>query len=169
MRDKEKAATYFRNFIYGVEDSLVSTVGLLSGVAVAQATQSTILLTGVVLIFVEAFSMAAGSFLSEKSAEEYMRNIGKADHSHSRVASFIMFVSYFVSGFIPLAPYIFMEGASAFWSSIVLSLIALFVLGIVSSRISKEDETKSAFRMLIIGGIAIGLGALVGHLFTVFV
>lgn len=28
-------ATYFRNFIFGVEDSLVSTVGLLSGVAIA--------------------------------------------------------------------------------------------------------------------------------------
>jgi VIT1/CCC1 family predicted Fe2+/Mn2+ transporter len=49
---------YLRNFIFGVEDSLVSTVGLLSGVAVAGVASRTILLTGVVLIFVEAFSMA---------------------------------------------------------------------------------------------------------------
>ena len=52
---------YFRNFIFGVEDSLVSTVGLLSGVAIAGVPSRTILLTGVVLILVEAFSMAAGA------------------------------------------------------------------------------------------------------------
>ena len=54
-----------------MEDSLVSTVGLLSGVAVANVPMTTILLTGLILIFVEAISMAAGSFLSEYSAEGY--------------------------------------------------------------------------------------------------
>ena len=59
---KLKTALYLRNFIFGVEDSLVSTVGLLSGVAVANVDQATIFLTGMVLIFVEAFSMGVGSF-----------------------------------------------------------------------------------------------------------
>ena len=41
--------TYLRSFIFGVEDSLVSTVGLLSGVAIANASRDTILLTGTVV------------------------------------------------------------------------------------------------------------------------
>ena len=55
--------SYYRNFVFGVEDSLVSTVGLLSGISIAGVTNKTIIMTGVILIFVEAVSMGAGSFL----------------------------------------------------------------------------------------------------------
>ncbi len=64
--------SFIRNFVFGVEDSLVSTVGLLSGIAVAGIGRSDIVVTGVVLISVEVFSMGVGSFLSERSAEEYV-------------------------------------------------------------------------------------------------
>ncbi len=67
----EDRKVYLRNFVFGVEDSLVSTVGLLSGVAAAGVETKTIVLTGVVLIIVEALSMAVGSYLSEYSVEEY--------------------------------------------------------------------------------------------------
>ncbi len=62
---------YVRNIIFGIEDSLVSTVGLLAGIAVGNASIHTILSTGVIYVFVEGFSMAVGSFLSEESAQEY--------------------------------------------------------------------------------------------------
>ena len=60
---KDSFAHYFSSFIFGVEDSLVSTVGLLSGVAVAGVTRTDIFITGIILIFVEAFSMGVGNFL----------------------------------------------------------------------------------------------------------
>ena len=60
---------YMRNLIFGAEDSLVSTVGLLSGIAIGGVPKSAIILTGIVLIFVEAFSMGVGSYLSEYSVE----------------------------------------------------------------------------------------------------
>ena len=60
---KNVLAGYLRAFVFGVEDSLASTVGLLSGIAIAGAGRETILMTGIVLIFVEAFSMAIGDFL----------------------------------------------------------------------------------------------------------
>lgn len=40
------SVSYFRNFIFGVEDSLVSTVGLLSGVAIAGVAQRSLLAVG---------------------------------------------------------------------------------------------------------------------------
>ena len=61
---------FLRNTVFGVEDSLVSTVGLLSGIAATgSVSKSFILLTGIVYISVEAFSMAVGSFLSEEFVE----------------------------------------------------------------------------------------------------
>jgi len=160
---KRKQAAFFRNFIYGVEDSLVSTVGLLSGVAVAAATKETILLSGIVLIFVEAFSMSVGSFLSESSAEEYIKTDESEISDHSAKAAVIMFFSYFISGFVPLAPYLLFEIRIAFWVSIILSLIALLALGVITAKISRGNKLKSAIKMFFFGGIAIGLGVIVGQ------
>lgn len=156
-------ALYFRNFIFGVEDSLVSTVGLLSGVAIADVPKSTIFLSGIVLIFVEAFSMGAGSFLSEQSAEGYKKR--KETTSWTTVlAAIIMFVSYFASGFIPLFPYIILPVEIAFWTSIGAALFTLFILGLVAAKISKISLFQNGLRMLLIGGVAIGLGVTVGRI-----
>lgn len=88
---RRPSVLYVRNFVFGVEDSLVSTVGLLSGVAMAGVARQTIFLTGVILIFVEAFSMVVGSFFSELSAEEYEKR-GYVPIHKSVAGSIIMFL-----------------------------------------------------------------------------
>lgn len=160
---KRRFAGYFRNFVFGVEDSLVSTVGLVSGIAIAGVPRATIFLTGMVLIFVEAFSMGVGSFLSEQSTEGFMKQaMPKA--GISVVGAVIMFVSYFLSGFVPLMPYVFAESAIAFPLSISLSLVALFILGCVGGKLSKISIWRNGLKMMVIGGVAIALGVLVGVL-----
>lgn len=157
------SVSYYRNFIFGVEDSLVSTVGLLSGVAIANVNKETILLTGVVLIFVEAFSMAAGSFLSEKSAQEYAQ-AATAQDGKSIVSGLVMFFSYFVSGFVPLSAYLIWPVETALPYSITGSIAALAVLGMASGRLSRSSMFKSALRMSLVGGIAIAVGITAGLL-----
>lgn len=153
---------YLRNFIFGVEDSLVSTVGLLSGVAIAGMEREAIFVTGVVLIFVEAVSMAAGSFLSESTAEEMQTGSDQVSKK-SYLASLVMLVSYFVSGFVPLIPYILLPVGVAFWTSIGVSLVALFLLGVAGASLTKTRLMANALRMLFVGGLAIAVGALVGR------
>lgn len=156
-------STYLRTFVFGVEDSLVSTVGLLSGVAIAGMSREDIFLTGLILIFVEAISMSAGSFLSESSAEELETKRPASSHRSYR-AALIMFASYFISGFIPLSPYLFFEGAFAFLASLGVSLATLFVLGAASAALARTPVAKSALRMALVGGLAIGAGILIGGL-----
>lgn len=166
MEQRSKYSLYIRNFVFGVEDSLVSTVGLLSGVAVSGAGKGTVLLTGVILIFVEAFSMAVGSFLSNQSAEEYtvQKDLPLVG---SLGGGIVMFISYFISGFIPLAPYIFFSNGDALIISIVASLIALFALGAFGSSISRVNMWKGGLQMSLIGGFAIIIGVLVGNFFKI--
>lgn len=163
MKHRELFALYVRNFVFGVEDSLVSTVGLLSGVAAAGMAQRDVVMTGIVLLFVEAFSMAVGSFLSEYSAEEYVAH-AEVSSRYSIAAGITMFVSYFFFGLIPLGPYMLFEPMRAFWISIVLSLLVLFFLGVASARMFRVNVAKSAARMLFVGGLAIALGIFVGGL-----
>ncbi|MBK5215526.1 MAG: VIT1/CCC1 transporter family protein [Candidatus Pacebacteria bacterium] len=161
--NNKKFILYTRNFIFGSEDSLVSTVGLLAGVASAGVGREEIIISGIVLICVEAFSMSVGSFLSERTTEESSPDY-KNKESNSLAASIIMLVSYFFCGLIPLFPYFITTVDKAFWWSIVSSIAALLVLGIVSAKILKTHILKSALRMTIIGGIAISLGVTVGML-----
>lgn len=167
MLNKLRRATYVRNFIFGVEDSLVSTVGLISGVAAAGVDRVTIFITGIILIFVEALSMGVGSVLTETSIEEFV--LRKSDGARvPRIGGLIMFVSYFIAGFIPLSPYLFFPVAQAFPISIAASLVALFILGYVSARKFGANARKSSLRMLILGGLAIFAGTAVGFLLRRF-
>lgn len=159
--NKKEFAPYLRSFIFGVEDSLVSTVGLLSGLAITDASRKMIFLTGAILIFVEAFSMAVGSFLSEYSAEGYVKR-SEVPAGRSVVSGTIMFFSYFLSGFIPLFPYIVLPMPLSFLLSILLSLAALFLLGLVSAKVSGLNVLRGALRMFIIGGMAVAIGIIVG-------
>jgi vacuolar iron transporter family protein len=154
---------FLRNLVFGIEDGLVSTVGLLSGIAIAGVSAQTIFLTGSILIVVEAFSMAAGSYLSEESVEENFEK--PQSQTRSIEGSIVMFFSYIIAGFIPLLPYVVLDVGTAFTTSIVSAFCALFILGLWSGRKS-HDAWKSAWRMAIVGGAAIIIGASIGRLFA---
>lgn len=162
-RSRLVRAMYIRNVLFGGEDSLVSTVGLLSGIAAAGSPRSAVILTGVVLIFVESLSMAVGSFLSENSAEEYLAK-AEVPVRAAVIGGSLMFFSYFLLGLIPLGPYLILDVGTAFWTSIVLSTVALFGLGLVSGTEFRVHPFKSALRMAVLGGSAIAVGIVVGRL-----
>jgi predicted membrane protein (TIGR00267 family) len=68
-----------RELVFGLEDSLVSTVGVVIGVAAGTEDRQVVILTGIVLVVVEALSMAAGSFLSSKSHREMLEQAIKEE------------------------------------------------------------------------------------------
>lgn len=68
-----------RDFVFGMEDGLVSNLGLVLGVYVGGAGQFAVILAGLASMFVGAFSMSAGSYLSAKSQREvYEQEIAEA-------------------------------------------------------------------------------------------
>lgn len=162
---KFKNVKYFRNFIFGVEDSLVSTVGLLSGVAVAGIPETTILLTGIILLMVEGLSMAVGSFLTESSVEEYTHETANLSKKNI-LSGIVMFFSYFIAGFVPLAPYLVWPVDVALKFSAIFSVLALFGLGAVSARLSNVSIFRDGFRMAGLGGLAIAVGIIAGNVLT---
>lgn len=161
-----KKHTYLRNFIFGVEDSLVSTVGLLAGVAAADLSGRAILITGLVLIVVEGFSMGVGSFLTEETTEEMA---GDAVNTlEAAKGGLAMLFSYCLAGLLPLAPYTIMSGNIAVATSVGLSLLGLFVLGYGTARAyGRPHPWRRALKMLILGGLAVLVGMLIGKLFHV--
>jgi VIT1/CCC1 family predicted Fe2+/Mn2+ transporter len=53
-----------REFVFGIQDGLISTVGLLSGVSAATQSRLTVVITGVAAAVTGGLSMATGSYLA---------------------------------------------------------------------------------------------------------
>lgn len=155
------SALYLRTVIFGINDSLVSTVGFLAGISVAGVPRATVVLTGIIYALVEAFSMAMGDFLSEESAEEYMKHGNVSDRSPA-IAAVLMFASSVLAALIPLMPYLLLPGGDALLVSAVASIIGLFIVGVLSARFSRLPVLWRGARMALLGGAAIGMGAVVG-------
>ncbi|MCA9308211.1 MAG: VIT1/CCC1 transporter family protein [Patescibacteria group bacterium] len=153
-------SNYIRNLIFGAEDSLVSSVGVLFGIASAGVTSTQIWLTGLIVISVEALSMGAGAYLSEITTYEVNGKKNKKDNPV--IDGIIMFTSYFFAGFIPLIPYKLVNPQQAKFLSVVVTLVALYVLGY-----APQKQHKSAIRMLVIAGLAIAVGFVVALIFNI--
>lgn len=61
-----------RELVFGLEDGLVSTMGAVAGIAAGTENGQVVILSGLVIIAVEALSMAAGSYLSNKSHRQML-------------------------------------------------------------------------------------------------
>ena len=64
---------WLRAAVLGANDGLVSTASLVMGVAAAQASQETLLLTGVAGLVAGSMSMAAGEYVSVSSQADTVR------------------------------------------------------------------------------------------------
>ncbi len=157
----KNSALYLRTIVFGINDSLVSTVGFLAGISVAGVPSATIILTGTVYALVEAFSMAMGDFLSEESAEEYVSRSNVNDRP-SIISAVLMFISCVLASLIPLVPYIIFASNIAIIVSVALSVVSLFVVGMVSARFSRLPMLWRGARMALLGGAAIVMGVSIG-------
>lgn len=152
---------YLRSSLFGFEDALVSTTGMVVGISIGTTNLKFILLAAFVTIAVEAVSMGAGEFLSDEAVHELDR---KKTRDNTLISAFAMFLSYIIGGLIPVIPIIFLSHIQGIIGSIVLAFVGLFVLGFVKGQIVKVNKVRSAMEMLIIGGVACAIGIIVGFI-----
>jgi len=161
MKHPRVDGDYLRSVIFGCEDGLVSTTGSVIGISVGAGDPKIVIMAGLVIIAVEAISMGAGQFLSEKAVHEL--EPGK-HHDSLLVGSLLMFISYFLAGMIPLTPFLLFSLNTATVTSAILAFFSLFILGYVKGRIIGISKIRSGIEILVVGGIATGIGILVGIL-----
>ena len=72
------------------------------------------------------------------------------------------FIAFTIGALIPLVPYLLLQGATAFATSLVASLIALAVLGFGISRLTQRPAVYSSVRQVLLGGAAAAVTFAVG-------
>ncbi|HSX14996.1 MAG TPA: VIT1/CCC1 transporter family protein [Candidatus Saccharimonadales bacterium] len=156
-----RTSEYVRSTIFGIEDSLVSTTGIVAGVSAGSHHRPTILLAAIVAVTIEAMSMAAGEFLSDEAVHEMNKRRRAGDSA--MVSATLMFFAYLLAGAIPIVPVIVFAYPSSIFISIFCSLIGLFILGYVKGRVVRVNATRSGLKILLIGGVTAIVGVIVGH------
>lgn len=153
-----------RELIFGMEDGLVSTLGVITGIATATEDKKVVILSGLILILVESLSMAAGSYLSNK-AERDQRKLEKLEDHHLPpvVGMLVMGITYIIGGAVPLVPYLFLPIGLALLLSIVLTLLTLFGVGYYKGKVTKTARVRSGLEMVVVSATAAILGYLIGY------
>ncbi|HAV14738.1 MAG TPA: hypothetical protein DCX25_00180 [Candidatus Pacebacteria bacterium] len=155
---------YLRSSVFGFEDALVSTTGVVIGISTGTSNIKFIVLASLVTIAVEAVSMGAGQFLSERTLHE----ADKRKHRDSLLmGSVIMFFSYFFGGLIPIFPIFLLPLPLAIFPILFLAFLSLFILGYVKGLIVEISPTRSALEMLFVGGLATIIGVIAGYFLRV--
>lgn len=154
-----------REIIFGLEDGLVSTLGVVTGIASGTANQRIVILSGFILVIVEALSMAAGTYLSNKAeADQERLRRHRNHHASPALGGLVMGVAYIAGGAVPLSPYLFTTLSLGLQISIVLTVVTLFMIGIFKGVITKTPAVRSGFEMAVVSISAAMVGYLIGEL-----
>jgi len=167
-----QSANTIRAAVFGIQDGIVSTFGIVMGVAGAQLSGETIVIAGIAGLASGAMSMAAGEYVSVQTQKELLAigaDIDDDENVHPLKAAAANGGLFIGGGAVPLVPFLVGSGLSAIISSVLLSILALFVTGAVLTRLTRRSPWRSGARMLIIGGGAGVVGFLIGSIFgTIF-
>jgi vacuolar iron transporter family protein len=156
---------YLRSALFGLQDGLVSTTGVVVGISTGVAQKEIVILAAFVAVTVEATSMAAGQYSSEKAVHQ-MDKTGK--HTDSLIiGALVMFFSYLLAGLVPIIPTILFNQSDARILSIIFAFIGLFTIGYIKGKVVEHHALRSAVELFVIGATATGIGLMVGHLLKI--
>ncbi len=161
-----------REFVYGGMDGAVTTFAVVTGAAGANLGVNVILILGYANVLADGFSMAVGSYLSEKSEQELSVSKGnskKDDHDSPLAASVATFISFVLVGFIPLSiytiDYIFsLQIENILLYSVILTLAAFTAIGYIRGRVTKINRRRAMLESFGLGAAAATIAYTVGGL-----
>lgn len=100
--------------------------------------------------------------LEEMMLHEYGMIIEPKQRAMKR--GLVMWGAYFIGGFFPVVPYMFLPINQALAVSIVLTMVVLFVFGSLRTKYTRRSWFKSGLEMLAFSIAAAGVGYLVGRI-----
>jgi VIT1/CCC1 family predicted Fe2+/Mn2+ transporter len=161
-------ARYIKDVVYGANDGLITTFAVIASVIGADLGTRVILIVGTASLLADGVSMAASDYLasqSERSATEAANDTdGVLVEKRPVLASAVTFASFVAAGALPLLPFLFFPGQTrAVWASSLAMAAALFLIGMLRTRVTKRAPLGAGAEMLLIGGSAAAIAFFVAR------
>ncbi len=213
-----------REVVFGAQDGLISTLAVVTAVAVSDLAvgNTIILVAGLAGALAGMLSMASGAYLGSKAQQDVQNaEIAKEakeleEHPGEELAELIVLYqkeglsfteakgvaehiaadkdlwlrtlvekelglspeitsnpikdaltmgsAYMAAAIIPIFPYFFALGWQALTSSIIATLVGLFLLGLGKGRVVQKSPILQGLQILVIGAVAAGIGFVLGEI-----
>jgi len=211
-----------REAVFGAQDGLISTLGVVSTVAGATHQSFPVLIAGLASALAGVFSMSAGEYMSSKSqreifdaqiAAEEMEVVERPAEAEAEVAylleeegldreralnvaanlasskpvllktmlekelalspgdsgsplrgAIIMGAAFGLAALVPILPFVFLGADSAQYVAAVITILALFAMGVIKSRWTRRHWLPSGIEIVALGVLAGVAGSLIGNL-----
>ncbi len=152
---------YLRSLMFGLQDGIVSTTGVVVGISTGVNNKDIIVLAALVAVMVEASSMAAGQYSSEKAVHQMDKTGKHTDNLY--IGALIMFVAYLIGGSFSIIPTLIFDQPIARILAIISSFVGLFIIGYIKGHLVEHRPLRSAVELFIIGSVATIVGVAVGY------
>ncbi len=156
---------YLRSLMFGLQDGIVSTTGVVVGISTGVSDKAIIVLAALVAVTVEASSMAAGQYSSEKAVHQLDKTGRHTDNLY--IGALIMFFAYLIGGSFSIVPILAFDQPIARILAIVSAFVGLFIIGYIKGYLVEHRPLRSAIELFIIGSITTVIGIIVGYLLKV--
>ena len=156
---------YLRSLMFGLQDGIVSTTGVVVGISTGIGDKSIIVLAAFVAVMVEASSMAAGQYSSEKAVHQMDKTGRHTDNLY--VGALIMFIAYLIGGAFSIIPTVIFDQPIARVIAVLAAFVGLFIIGYAKGHLVESRPIRSAIELFIIGSVATVVGIAVGYFFKV--
>lgn len=164
---------WLRAAVLGANDGIVSVGAVVVGVAGATEARHTLIMTGLAALVGGAVSMALGEYVSVASARDSQRahtatldDDEVANPWHAALASAMAFIAGAV---LPFLAVLLIPAPFLVPGTIGAVLVALALTGWGGARLGRAPALRPVLRVLVGGGLALGLTFAVGSLFGVAV
>lgn len=151
---------YLRSLMFGLQDGLVSTTGVVVGISTGVQNKEIIVLAAFVAVMVEATSMAAGQYSSEKAVHQLDKTGKHTDNLY--LGAMIMFFAYILGGLFPIIPTVMFDQPEAQMIAVLSAFAGLFTVGFLKGKLVDHAPLRSAVELFIIGAVATVIGLAVG-------
>jgi len=152
------------SLLSGVESGLATTTAIVAGLAISTDRRHVVVVTAIISLSVQAWNSAMITIFSEHTQSQI-------DHPYSIKDHYLLFINdglaqflaHILASFIPILPIVFVSDLStALISSVLITILLLFVLGYKNGRILKRGAFKTGLEAMVPGALVIMVGVVAG-------
>lgn len=154
--------------VYGANDGIITTFAVVAGVSGAKLAASIIVILGIANLIADGISMGVSDYLGARAEQDYHEHRGlESDTEPVWHTGLMTFVSFVIAGSVPLLPYFFalifgIDLASPLLISCLGTGVALFLVGVARTLVTKGSWWRNGLQVLMVGAAAAGVAYFLG-------
>lgn len=158
---------WLRAGVLGADDGIVSTAGLVFGVAGATSDSFSLFIAAAAGMVAGALSMGGGEYVSvsaQRDTERVALGLEPHEQTNPWQAAIASTTAFTLGAMIPLLAIVLTHPAARLPVTLVSVLAALAITGYTSARLGGTKPGRPVLRNVVVGGLAMGLTYLAGSL-----